>query len=284
MLQPPVEFEKLGEPERHPILGEELSGLCCGDNQVYCAERWGGSGNDAIYCLTVYDTSGGLDIMNNSFSLLGRMRVKGMLSDCHPRLNAQTQRVFVPCRGSEYGVRIYRCVGRRLVEDGVLRCVDYVLSLAIDSSELLVVVPWHNRRSKYTKPIRLVDVTKDVVIRYLFGAVEVKSKPRLVSILRNTALVCYGDNTLVTIPIDRHTRGDVIPTPDGLRTVYSIDTDNHSSFLLTGSDSLYVFVLDVEGNLRRRIPTGIGGLRDCCVGQSQLWLGSIGHVDVMTTE
>ena len=178
-------------------------------------------------------------------------------------------------------MRIYRCVGRQLVEEGVLRCVAYVSSLAIYSSELLVVIL--SRTSK-NKSICLVDVSTDAVIRYLRGPIEVQTEPRLVSLLENTALVCYGDNTLVTIPIDSHTPGQVIPTPDGLRTVYSINSDNHSSFLLTGSDSLYVYVLDVEGNLRRRIPTGIGGLRDCCVGQSQLWLGSIGHVDVMTTE
>ena len=122
----------------------------------------------------------------------------------------------MPCRGSEYGVRIYRCVGRQLVEDWVLRCVTYVSSLAIYSSELLVAIPW-------LEPICLVDVTKDVVIRYLFGPVEVTTAPKFVSVLGNTALVCFGDNTLVTIPIDSHTPGQVIPTPDGLRTVYSIN-------------------------------------------------------------
>ena len=76
LLQPPVEFEKLGEPQRHAIQGAMLGGLCCGDNKLYCMERWG---RDSRNCLTAYHISRGHN-MNSSFSLLDRTQVEHYLS------------------------------------------------------------------------------------------------------------------------------------------------------------------------------------------------------------
>ncbi len=99
------------------------------------------------------------------------------------------------------------------------------------------------------------------------------------SVLGETVLVSYGDNTLVAYLSDSPTPDQVLQTPEGLRYMSSITTDGHSSFLMTDSKT-GVYVLVRKGNLRHRIEPDTStdhtdglGLQDCAVVQSQLWLG-----------
>ncbi len=198
---------------------------------------------------------------------------------CCPRLDGQTQRVYVPCL--EDGVRIFRYVNNELVAVGTLRCMEEAVFLAVHSTDVLVVTGEFFQ----FRDICLVNVSTDTVIRALVRPIEAWfNSPHHVSVLGNTVLACDGDNTLVTTPCDNSSTGQVVPTPDGLNKVHCIHTDYHSSFLVMDWASHAVFVLDMAGKLRRRIPTYIGDLQDCAVVQSQPWLGSLRHIAVMTTE
>ncbi len=238
-------------------------------------ERW--RENRGLW-LTVYEMGGRL---SSTIQVLDRVESLHMSWwRCHPRLDPQTQWVYVPCRKD--GVRIYRCVGRQLQEVGRLRCVSPAQRLAVCSSKQLIVT---GRNASQDPSVCLVNVSEDTVTRKLQRPTHVLDMfPDHVSVLGNAVLVCHGDSTLVIYYRDNSSAGQMIPTPDGLSRVYSINTDNHSSFLVTDWASHDVFVLDVAGKLRHRVHTGIGELQDCAVAQCQLWLGSVNHVAMMMSE
>ncbi len=256
-FQPPVEFRNLTVTREYGIqAGDRLCGLCCDDSKLYCVERRLGTS-----WLAVYDISSTGD---GNLPLLDRVGVRGADWDCHPRVDS-SHRVYVPCgRG---GVRVFRWEGGRLLPARTpLVCVAKARILAVNAFDSLYVVG--------SDTISLVNVSTDAVIRQLDRPDQVGyDRPYYVSVLGETALVCYGDNTLVTYHSDNPSPGQVLQTPPGLGYVYSITTDGHSSFLVTDSDS--VFVLDATGDLRHRVQPGIhsGPLYDCAVVQPHLWLG-----------
>ncbi len=272
-FQPPVEFQKLLATEEHETLrGYALYGFCYDDSKLYCVE-W--LEVEATSWLTVYDISGASD---RSLILRDRVEVEGVDAFCRPRVDS-SHRVYVPCRYS--GVRIFQCErGRLLPARDPLKCVERAESLAVNTVDSLYVGG--------NNSICLVSVSTDTVIRRLHKPEQVGDvAPWNVSVLGETVLVCYGDNTLVMYRSDSATLGQVLQTPKGLVDVSSINTDGHSSFLVTDYDYNSVFVLDRAGNLRHRIQgdPDRGTLRDCAVVRSQLWLGYyLSGIVVMSSE
>lgn len=233
----------------------KLTGLCYDDNKLYCL---GWQGNSPHW-LAVYETDATED---GSLRLLGSAWVGDVPTDCRPRVDS-FHRVYVPCHTA--GVRVFHYQnGSLLPAREPLRCVWTAISIAVNTLDTVYVCNW--------EPISVcvVSVSADTVIRQLERPAQVPA-PRHIAVLGETALVCYGDNTLVLYDSNSLTSDQVLRTPEGLEEVTSVTTDSFSSsFLVT--DRRAVFVLDDKG-LWHRIYTGDYGLVDCVVAQSQLWLG-----------
>ncbi len=272
LLQPPVEFGKLREIRRHRIQrGYFLCGLCYDDNKLYCVEWHKGD----IYSLTVYDIAGA---GNGNLRLLDSVEVESVSMDCRPRIDTRTQWVYVPCAGA--GVDVFRWEDNRLRPVRMpLMCVEGTASLAVNTADTVFVC------ARESSSVCLVSVSEDTVIRLLKAPVHLPYYPNHVSVLGETVLVCYGDNTLVAYQRHSPTSGRILETPEGLEKVTSITTDSHSSFLVTDwSRGDSVFVLGDRGDLRHKIPRG-EGLWDCAVVQSELWLGGYTeYIAVMTSQ
>ncbi len=286
---------------QHKIqVGTRLRGFCCDGNRLYCVERW--RRGDHTDWLTMYKISG---TPNDAPILLDKVPVKGVFQDCPPRVDSSSHRVYVPCEDA--GVRILHCQDGLVLSstDPLLRCVWDSVSIAVNTADSVYVCDYAN------SAVCLVSVSEDRVITELPLSAKLKTYkrpkghhydpemtmrhkewirddiPYHVSVLGETVLVCYGRNTLVTYRRDSSTAGQVLQTPEGLVNVSSITTDSHSSFLVTDRDTDSVFVLDCRGHLRHKIHAtkGSGGLQDCAVVQSQLWLGyGGGSITVMSSQ
>ncbi len=192
---------------------------------------------------------------------------------CRPRVDPVSSIVYVPCTYAP-SVFMYSCLGDRLVERGSLKCAENaVVSFAVNKAHSLYVCD--------SQSVRMVNPFTRAEIRKLDKPEQVSdATPRHVSVLGETALVCYGDNTLVTYRSDSPTVDKVLQTPEELGKVTNIATDGHSSFLVTDRRT-GVLLLDREGNPQYMIQPSHGtwGLQDCAVQsmwQSQLWLGYAG--------
>ena len=266
-----MEFQHLRKARQHWIQhGNWLLGFCFDDSKIYCVEE---RLKNETYCLAVYDIGGA---ENGSLSLLDTVLVRNVrLKYCRPSIDGSHQ-VYVPCQ--ESGVRVFRYQdGRLLPVRDPLKCVKDAWSICVNTADTVFVGDWN------TKPVCLVNASKDTVIRRLERPIQVWATPYHVSVVGDTVLVCYGDNTLVTYRRDSSTPGQVLQTPEGVKEVTSITTDSHSSsFIITDNHS--VFVLD-EKFLWHRVYTGAGGLVVCIVVQSQLWLGyRNGKIAVLTSQ
>ncbi len=266
VCQLPVEFPKLRKTKTYGLQwGDRLHGLCIDDDKLYCVEERREESRGR-YSLCVYD----IGPTTGTPRILDSLDLAGVPQE--PRVCRDTHLVYVPCWGR--GVSIVRCDDHHLVTVKTLRCIKKVESVAVSSEDTLFAC--NDAKSVYA-----VNVTTDSVIREIVTPEHVGGGPRHVVVLGDTLLVGYGRNTLVMFRNDGTTNGQVVPTPKGLGSVRSLTTDGHTSFLVTGWDS--VFVLD-DRLLCHRIQHSMG-LRDCAVIQSQLWLGywNTGTITVMTS-
>ncbi len=235
---------------------------------MYCVEHPRGV---STWWLTVYDMS---DSEDGSLSLIDKVEVGRVHWGCRPRVDS-LHRVYVP--SGKYGVRIFRCQdGRLLPARDPLRCVRDARSICVNTADTVFVV------DRDTGSVCLASVSLDTVIRRLETPAHVLFYPHRVSLLGETVLLCYGDNTLVTYRSDSPTHCRVLQTPEGLDYVQSITADSHSCcFLCTDGHAVYVLS---DKLIWHRIYTGDRGLMDCAVVQSQLWLGYLGgDIDVLTS-
>ncbi len=277
VFQPPDGFLNLRETSRYKVQkGTGLMGICCDGHKIYSVESRGNYG-EIIHnraCLTVYGTGEAAD---GSLSLLDSVEVVNDKWIWYPRPRVDSsRRVYVPC--GRLGVRVFHYQdGRLLPARDPLRCVKETVGLCVNTADTVFVGDWDN------KSVCLVNVFSDTVLRLLERPAQVQGFPRHMSVLEQTLIVCYGDNTLVTYRCDSPTPGQVLQTPEGLGWVTSITTDSHSSSLLV-TDGHSVYVLD-DKFLWHRIYTGDWGLMDCAVVQSQLRLGyENGDIDVLTSQ
>ncbi len=216
---------------------------------------------DVADWLTVYDISEDGD---GGLSQLDKVEVRDMDWHGRPRIDS-SGRVYVPCRLS--GVRVFHCQNGRLLEArDPLRSLSYARTICVNTADTVFVGDWSN------DTVCIVSVSTDTVARHLEKPAQVRGHPNHVAVLGQTALVCYGDNTLVTYRSDSSTPGQVLQAPREQGEVTSITTDSHSSSFLITDFSGHVYLLD-DKFIWHRIYTGVGALMDCAVTQSQLWLG-----------
>ena len=267
LFQLPLEFRNLGETRRHKIQrNHQLLGFCCDYTNMYCVERQLG---DNSYWLAVYDMRSAKD---GSLILLDKVEVGYVYSGCCPRVDS-SHRVYVPCGWS--GVRLFCYQGGRLLPAREpLRCVRGAVAVSTADTVSVCVAD--------AESVCLVNASSDTTIRRLSRPAQVQGWPYHMSVLEQTVLVCYDDNTLVTYHSDSPTTGEVLQTPEMLGKVSSITTDsNSSSYLIT--DYRTVYVLDNK-RLWHRIWECSGALQSCAVVRSQLWLGyEYGDLAVLTS-
>ncbi len=290
LLQP--EFWKVSETHLHRIPSDNmLCGFCYDDNKLYCVESRAEEGTHSLYYLTVYDITRGRD---GNLRVLGsvKMTVSGVHRECRPRIDPQTHWVYVPC--GDAGVRIFHWEGTRLqpVREP-LACVETVRSVEFNTADTVFVCG--------SDSVCLVSVFTDTVIRRLqtpFARQHVpelewmqrrKMTPIHVSVLGESVLVCYSDETLLTYHRDSRRVPQVLKTPEGLRSIVNTATDSiTSSFLVTALDDLRrlcVYVLNKEGKVGHKIhlKEKYTSPMDCAVVGSELWVGYHRFISVMTS-
>ncbi len=276
LLQPPLVMWKTKKAATHKVRwGDRLLGLCCDGNKLYCVEsKWSYDrpGDTASLCLYAIGTN------QASPKLLDTMALcRDSLLNCRPRVDSETHRVYVPCK--EGRLLVFQSEGNRLVKVKELGCIRDAYSVAVFSSDTVFVCDSVN------KSVWQVNVELDRVMKELPTPRALSAKtPRRVSVLGDTALVSYGNNTLVayTCSSEGIICSAVVQPPEGLLKVWSIATFRDSGFLLIDRDS--VFLLD-EKFLCHKFPAGYGGrlLDGTVVNQNELWLGSQnGDIEVVT--
>ncbi len=255
--------------------GDKVYGMCYHSGRLYTVEERWEDGSDrhrlAVYSVTDQDT----------VTLLDTLDLEGYAS--HPRVDRQSGRVYIPCE--DHGVCVVRYDGSKLVPVTTLRCVGEagrLHGLAVVSTDTLYVCDMDSRT------VCLIDVSQDRVTHRLQRPWEVRGKTlqimQIIAVLGDTVLVGYTSNLVIYrhgVPTPRK----VIPRPQGLRNVLGLTTDHHSSFLLCDG-SMYVYVLDISGNLTHTIPIpGYRKPQDCTVVGEQLWVGcSNGDIIVMSSQ
>ena len=186
---------------------------------------------------------------------------------CRPRVNEHTGHVYLPCA---IGVPVLGYEGNEwTIVRETLKCVGSVRSVAVHSPTTLIVCNSHS--------LYLISVTKDKVIRE-FRRPAVRGEPFSLSVLGESLLVCYNEETLVMHHTEDASPARKLHTQEALKQISGINTDGHSSFLVTSHD--YVYVLDRMGNMNYRIPAAVGDnnwLQDCAVVQSELWVANNGR-------
>ncbi len=231
------------------------------------------------YTLQVYNVDD-----QDTITLLDTLHWESRL--LQPRVDHQSGRVYIPCPVD--GVLVVKYDGSKLLIVKTLRCVRFVKSLAIVSSDTLYV--WDEDEN--SKSVCLVDVTKDTITQRLQTprGVPHSLKPSYVSFLGETLLVCHGHSMSTSTPlvIYQHgvsTTGKVISMSQGLDCVGGLTTDNHSSFLLTGGYPYSVYVLDISGDVTHTIPIfRVSDPADCTVVGEELWIGNFdGEIIVMSS-
>ncbi len=251
-----------------------ILGICCDDNKLYCVEK---RDNDSRNMqLSVHDIS---TFDHYVFRLLGKVQLecKSNVEVCHPRADRHSRRIYVPC--VEDGVKMFRFEDKSLMTLGTLKCVKTASSIAVNSADTVFISDKHY----ITPAIYLVNVRTDTVIMML-------EKSQLhpadyLAVTGKTVLAWHGLHKLMTYARDGSTPGQVLQTPEGLRSVTSITTDGQSNFLVTDAVSRSVFVLDDNTRIWHKIHTDNKILIDCDVHKSSVWLaGDSNHVYLMRSQ
>ncbi len=250
--------------KRHRIQHFLLEGFCCDGTKLYSVER---QLPEDTYWLVVYDISRAA-AMDDSPRSLDKVRVRDMSKYYQPRVDSRSHQVYVPCM--ESGVRMFRCQGDRILPGNRrIRCVKKPTTVAVNTAGNIYVC------DDASGSVYLVSVSEDRVINQLHrpAHVHLHECANHVSVFSETILVCYGNNKLVTYSHDSQVPTQLLKTPEGLGEVSSINTDGHTSFLLTDLENDSLFVLDRAGNFSHRLQLDVGVPRCCAVVQSQIWLG-----------
>ena len=192
-----------------------------------------------------------------------------------PRVDGLSHYVYVPCGIA--GIQIFSCEDNGLMKVLTLTCVPCPTNVAVVSKHRLAVC------DRDSGCVCLVNVATDNVITSLHGPTHCQVKHGAavhLSVLGETGLLCYGENTLVTFKCgsDSLIPGEVLQPRQEHRTVTSITTDGVSSFVITdwfGS----LFVLN-DKLLSHKIDPSISRSKDCAVVQSELWV--VDHSGVIT--
>ena len=300
-------FQNLSVVQQYRIqVGDRLAGLCCDGDTLYCVEKQGYDTN----WLTAYDISGALC---DGPRLLDRLDLKTVapplspllrMSPCHPRVDSNSHRVYVPCM--ERGIWLVHHQNGRLQPDwNPLRFWANSGSVAVNTADSIYVCDYVKRSVCLVKVYMPIP---SMVIRRLDTPgrpannwfkqkgnkhhTDVANIPHHVSVLEGTVLVSYDQNTLMAYRSDSAAPVHVLPELGYTSMILSsITTDSHSSFVITDKSSNSLVVLDKAGNILHRIQpdtdsgaSNSGGLIDCAVLQSQLWLGyEDGAIAVMSS-
>ncbi len=255
-----MEFRSLKQTGQYTIRqGGSLVGFCCESHNLYCVER-----REERLWLTVYD-------MSRPISLLDVAELWKDVGDSyvlwgHPRVDRISRYIYVPC--GRAGIQVFSCEDDGLRRVFTLTCVSCSTNVAVVSIDRLAVC---DRDSGY---VCLVNVGTNRVITSLQKPAQVTNgAAEYVSVLGETGIVCYGENTLMTFKCrgDSLILGEVLQSRQERRTVTSITTDGVSNFVITdwfGS----VFVLN-DKLLIHKIDPLIPRAQDCAVFQSELWVG-----------
>ena len=254
-----VDYGKLGQTARYKIKwGTVLEGLCYHDSRLYAVE-W----KQRSYSLVMYQVARGELIVLETLELQGEAG--------HPRIDPRTQRIFIPC-GPSRGVSVVGYDGRSLVAHFMLTSVGRCEGIAVTSPNSLSACDWDS------KSVSIVNVKSDTESGGLSTPRQVKNSiPYRTAVLGDSILVVYTGPKLVLYKTGITSPGTVVTNPVGLQSVSSITTDGVSRFLLCDWKSRAVFVLDVRGVASYKInvntDTEDGYVRDCTVGDKQLWVG-----------
>ncbi len=197
--------------------------------------------------------------------------------------------VYIP--GGRSGIWVIKYIAGKLVRVLRLKCVENAVSVAVLSTDRLYVCDLK------TQTVCQVDVKQDSVTGTLQAPPGIGPiPPRKIAILGDTALVGYkhdkhvGKSERYILSLVSYLRS--VPRPGKLvscsreqvPTPACLTTDHHSSFLLTGSDTVHV--LDSGGNLIHTIR--IPGDRlpwNCTVVGGELWVGCAnGDIVVMSPQ
>ncbi len=183
-----------------------------------------------------------------------------------PRVDRLSRYIYVPC--GKAGIQVFSCEDDGLTRVLTLKCVPCPTNVAVVSIDRLVV---YDRASGC---ICLVNLATGSVITSLHRPAQVKHGAAVyLSVLGETGLVCYGENTLVTFKCrgDNLIPGEVLQPRQERWTVTSITTDGHSSFVITDWFGSMLFLNDKL--LSHKIDPSIFRSKDCAVVQSELWVG-----------
>ncbi len=264
VLQPPVDWKTLRvtTARNYDLSHQLLPGFCCYDNKLFYVEKYCAA--DLYWCfLWVSNTS---DVYRQATPEAHFYHYD--FSNCRPRVDESTGHVYLPCTK---GVQVFSYEDNKLTTvRETLKCVSPVRSVCVHSPTTLIVCDYSS--------LYLISVTKDKVIRK-FRKPAVGGRPYSLSVLGESLLVCYDEDTLVMHHTEDASPARKLHTQEALKKISGINTDGHSSFLVTSHD--YVYVLDHMGNMNYRIPAAVGlhnRLQDCAIVQSELWVAYNGQV------
>ncbi len=259
MFQPAVDYGSLQVTRIHsPQAGWMMGGMCYFSGRLYTTE--GREGAESVeYRLAAYNVTD-----QDTVTLLDALQVEDDVSE--PCIDHQSGRVYFSCGFS--GIYVVRYDGSKLVPITTLRCVVNPSSLAVVPPHTLYVC------DTPSKTVCLVDVTQDRVTTRLQKPVGVEySTPYNIAVLGDTVLVGAVPDSLAIYRHGVQTPGKLLPKPLGLRNIWNLTTDLHSSFLLVDDDSNTLYVMDISGNVTHsisipgdRVPNG------CAVVGGQLWV------------
>ncbi len=272
-MQSLVDYRGLAVTERRNIQASHpgiyrMSGMCYSDGTLYTVEEV-----PSEYCLAAYQVhrdSGNITLVDT----MPVYTTKRFDLPIHPRVDHRSQRVFIPCKS---GVTVARLNGDRLVEEMTLTSVRHAVSVDIMSPDTVYVCD--------TRDISAVDVTRDRVMWTLEQPdTVIHHHPNSLAVLGGRVMVGFMLGPLVMYAHHSRVPGrDIIPSLR-LDWPYTISTDRKQHFLI--ADSSNVFVVDIDGTLRHRIPIGMDmDIADCAVVNKQLWVGcKSGYIEIMSTK
>ncbi len=272
LFQPPVDYDSMQVTRIHSIQTVwQIFGMCYFSGMLYTTEKRNETLSVeyrlAVYSVTVQDTVTPLDTLDLVEALWA------------PRIDHHNGRLYFSCKSR--GICVVKYDGSKLVLITTLACVGWPGDLALVSPYTLYVCDLDSHI------VCLVDVIQDRVTARLQKPTEMRySIPWSIAVLGDTVLVGYINDNLLIYRHGVPTPGKSLPKPLGLKNAISLTTDHHSSFLLVGTDSKYLFVLDISGNVTHTI--SIPGDRkpcDCTVVGEQLWVGCLsGDIIAMSSQ
>ena len=288
LLQPSLDYCGLVERERRrSSAGQGLFGLCYNDGYLFVGEQE--TGSDRTISLAVYHVQSDRE----DITFLDRLELgTGELQwPLHPSVDFHSRHIVVPWHDS--GMRVARLDGDRLVRDGVLSCVRYVLSVSVRSPNTLYACDW------ISKHVHVVDIRNDKITSTLEkpDTVEENDWPQRVAVLGDRVMVSYSASaTLAVYRQDSPVAIRVIRLPYPGVGLNALGTDRHMHFLVsTGlimgsahyeTGSTAVVVIDVSGNIRHTLNIDTDSdIHDLAVVKRQLWLASVDRdITIMSSQ